>query len=134
MSKNAFEDFKMSAACEASSLLRQLAEPRPAGDSVKAAINRAARRVQFTAVRATAIWYRLARVIRAEEMDALRRAADQRREEQEGRHEYRELLDRLSILENRLATTDEDFFGPTLAAVGESMRQPRGARGPVDSE
>jgi hypothetical protein len=60
---------------EARNLVKRCAEPRPVGDSVKAAINRAAKRLGFTYSRTKDIWYCGARRIDASEMDRLRRSA-----------------------------------------------------------
>ena len=61
---------------EAEDLVRRCAEPRPAGDKVKAAVIRASRRLGFSFSRTKDIWYRNARRINATEMDQLRRTAD----------------------------------------------------------
>ena len=61
---------------EAQTLVRRCAEPRPAGDKVKAAVVRASRRLGFSFSRTKDIWYRDARRIGATEMDQLRRTAD----------------------------------------------------------
>jgi hypothetical protein len=61
---------------EAQALIRLCAEPRPAGDPVKAAIRRASLQLQMPFVRVRAIWYAEARRIDAEEMDRLRRGAE----------------------------------------------------------
>jgi hypothetical protein len=57
---------------EAAELVRQAAEPRPVGDSVKAAIRRAANKLGWPHSRVKNVWYREARRIDAHEMDALR--------------------------------------------------------------
>jgi hypothetical protein len=64
-----------SAIDEAQILVQQCAEPRPAGDQVKAAILRASRRLGFSFNRTKDLWYRDASRIDAEEMDMLRHAA-----------------------------------------------------------
>lgn len=74
----------MSASAEAATLVRELAEPRPIGDTVKAALRRAARLVGFSPGRTKAIWYGEARRINAEEIDILR-ATNARRREQIGK-------------------------------------------------
>lgn len=61
---------------EAQTLVRRCAEPRPAGDLVKAAIRRASQRLEIPYSRTRDIWYGDARRIDAEEMDRLRRAAE----------------------------------------------------------
>jgi hypothetical protein len=61
---------------EAQTLVRRCAEPRPAGDQVKAAVRRASRRLGLSFNRTRDIWYGQARRIDAEEMDRLRRRAE----------------------------------------------------------
>ena len=75
MSENLSEKLEMSSIAEASDLIRRAAEPRPVGDSVKAAISRAARKLGLTFSRAKSIWYGEAHRIDANEMDALRKQA-----------------------------------------------------------
>jgi hypothetical protein len=60
---------------EAQSLVRRCAEPRTAGESVKAAIRRVCRRLDLPFTRTRDIWYGDARRIDAGEMDRLRREA-----------------------------------------------------------
>ena len=61
---------------EARTLVRRCAEPRPANDSVKAAIRRASQRLEIPFSRTRDIWYGDARRIDAHEMDQLRREAE----------------------------------------------------------
>ena len=61
---------------EAQTLVRKCAEPRQAGDLVKAAIFRASRRLGFAFSRTRDIWYGDARRVDAAEMDRLRSVAD----------------------------------------------------------
>src|ERR1700694_2734257 len=61
---------------EAQILVRRCAEPRPAGDQVKAAVRRASQRLGIPFSRTRDIWYGDARRIDAEEMDRLRRGAE----------------------------------------------------------
>jgi hypothetical protein len=58
-------------------LARKCAEPRPAGDTTKAAILRSSHRLQLPFSRIKNIWYGEARRIDAKEMDRLRRVADE---------------------------------------------------------
>jgi hypothetical protein len=60
---------------EARNLVRNCAEPRPVGDSSKAAVNRAAKRLGFSVSRTKDIWYGHAARINAKEMDRLRTVA-----------------------------------------------------------
>lgn len=60
-------------ASEMQAIVRLAAEPRPAGDSTKGAIGRAARALKLTYRRAYAFWYLSERVrVTAEEADRLR--------------------------------------------------------------
>lgn len=106
---------------EASSLLRDLVAPPYPGESVKALIGRAARRSGLTFIRAKKLWYGEVRdnAIRAEEMDALRRAARVKQDEAESGliGELRELRARLARLETRLAQDGASVAGE---GVGES--------------
>lgn len=104
----------MSSVAEASILVRRLAEPRPAGDKVKAAIVRAARRCGLTYVRTREIWYENARRIEAREMDELRRRAE--------RAEVELAIANLVALRRSLATTDSDFHRPQIAALDDALR------------
>ena len=61
---------------EAQTLVRRCAEPRPAGDQVKAAVRRASQRLDIPFSRVRDIWYGDARRIDAHEMDKLRQEAE----------------------------------------------------------
>jgi hypothetical protein len=112
----------MSSACEASILVREIAEPRPVGDSVKAAIDRAARRLGFGYRRTKTIWYGEATKITAEEIDVLRRETARRRQEEIARAEALVVIDRMVALRSALASADEDFNRPLLDALDDSLR------------
>lgn len=122
----------MTAVAEASRLLREVAAPVPAGDSVKAAIGRAASRVgkriaphfaaRWHASRAEDIWRGEARGVWAEEMDAIRKAADAKAAE-EARSELAELDARLARIE-ALLVQDEDFHRPQVDAARAVARRP----------
>ena len=66
---------KTTAISEALTLVRCCAEPRLAGESVKAAIRRASQRLDFPFTRTKDLWYGDARRIDAGEMDRLRQEA-----------------------------------------------------------
>jgi hypothetical protein len=112
----------VSSLAEASFLLRRVAEPRPAGDSVKAALSRAWRRLpgwSFNRIRD--VWHADHRIrISADELDQLRRTAHQKAEHA-ARDEYRELLDRIARIEVRLAAQDADFHSPQIDALKSSV-------------
>jgi len=116
----------MSSIAEASILLRQVAEPRPVGDTVKAAITRASRRVSrflmqpMTSGRAEDIWRRQARLIRAEEMDAIRKAAGTDREVQEAKNVLAEIDARIARLE-ALLIQDADFHSDQVAQARKAL-------------
>lgn len=113
----------MSAVAEAAFRLRRIAEPRPVGDRVKAAINRAAQRVGMPAERVKALWYGETRLVRAEEMDAIRRA-DRAREakEQTARDQAAALGMLFAGVAERLRTGDEDFHREDVAALLDAAR------------
>jgi hypothetical protein len=62
---------------EARALIRQCAEPCKAGELIKEAIFRASRRLEMPLSRTRDIWYGDARRIDANEMDRLRRGAEE---------------------------------------------------------
>lgn len=94
----------MSPSSEASALLRELAQPAPAGAHIDVLIRKAARRVGFSFGRARSLWYELARRIDSDEMDALRRAvADQLGAEIELRTRCEQLTKEIEFLRARLA-------------------------------
>lgn len=98
---------KMNAIEEAARLIRGIAEPCPPGDSVKAAISRASRRIGWSFSRTRAIWYADARIrLAAEELDDLRSKARASQAEKE-RDLYHALLQRIARLESAVA------FDPT---------------------
>ena len=129
---NSSEIISMTAVAEAARLLRDVAGPAPVGDSKKAAISRAASRVakhipayfavRWHAGRAEDIWRGEARGVWAEEMDAIRRAADAKAAE-EARSELTELDARLARLE-ALLVQDEEFHRPQVDAVRAVARRP----------
>jgi hypothetical protein len=101
--------------------LRELADPRPGGDRVKAAIDRAAKRAGLSYWRAFDIWYGKARRVEEFERDAISEALNKKREEA-ARNEFHELKTRLLRLESILVQTDPDFHRPTVDGVREQMR------------
>lgn len=103
-----------------SDALKELAEPRPVGDLVKAAIGRAARITGLTYTRAFDVWYGKARRIDADEAHRIEQALQTKREE-EARNEIHDLRTRLLKMESRLAAQDSnvsrgpsDFARPRL--------------------
>lgn len=126
---NVTEFADMTGVSEASILLRRVAEPRPVGDTVKAAITRAAKRVSkhmrqpMSPSRAEDIWRREARRLDSEEMDAIRAAAKADHKVEEARNALAEFDARIARLE-ALLVQDEDFFRPQVDAAVEALRGP----------
>lgn len=114
MSDFPLEQSEMSSVVEASELVRRVAEPRAVGDSVKAAIVRAARRLGFPHSRTKDLWYAHARRIDADEMDRLR--------EEAGRVEARIAVAHLLGLRNSLTAADPDFHRPQIVALDDALR------------
>jgi hypothetical protein len=114
MSEFPSEQSEMSSSSEARALVRQVAEPREVGDSVKAAIVRAAKRLGFRFTRTKDLWYGDARRIDSDEMDRLRERA--------ARADARIAIANLLALRNRLATADADFHRPQIAALDDALR------------
>lgn len=110
MFDNASES-RVSALQEASSLVRRIAEPVPAGDSVKAAIGRASRRLNWGFCRVRSLWYADPRTkVSGDELNQLRRVA-----RKAAGHD--ELGQRIARLEAWAARTDPEFFGPSVDAL-----------------
>ena len=111
----------MSALVEASTIVRQLADPATAGYCVKAAINSAFNRLRkfnWTYNRVRDVWYARDKVsITADELTQLRRAARLAKDEQEAGNELSELRSRLARLESILQGVDAEFHSETLAAI-----------------
>ena len=111
----------MSALVEASTIVRQLADPATAGYCVKAAINSAFNRLRkfnWTYNRVRDVWYAREKVsITADELKQLRRAARLAKEEAEATDEIAQLRSRLARLENLLLTADEAFHSESITAM-----------------
>lgn len=99
--------------------LRELSEPWAPGDRVKAAIARAARLSGLSYWRCFDIWYGKARRVEAFEITAIADALERKRE-LEAKNELAQLRLRLSRLEARLLSTDEDFHRPQIDFLGRS--------------
>jgi hypothetical protein len=97
---------------EASVLVRRVAEPRTIGDSVKAAIVRASRRLGWRFSRTRDIWYAHARRIDAFEIDALRAAAA----------EAQMAAKRLLALRDALIAKDPAFHCDDIRALERALR------------
>lgn len=114
MFDNASES-RVSALQEASTLVRRIAEPVPAGDSVKAALKRVLRRLpntpNWTHSRVRSLWYGDRRCkVSGDELNELRRVARKTVGSDE-------LGKRIARLEAWAARTDPEFFGPSVDAL-----------------
>lgn len=122
----------MSAVTEAAHLMRHLAEPAVPGESVKAAIMRAARKAGVPAGLGKRLWYGEARRIDADTMDRLRERAALDHAALGGAVNARQaLLQRLAAVEAALGISVADDGGAVAAA---SSRPPRVAYRPLAGE
>jgi hypothetical protein len=111
---------------EARYLVRRAAEPCPAGDSVKAALRRAARRLQLNYSRARALWYGDERIkVSGDELEKLRRASVGRHEKSDAAND---LAARVEALERQLRDLamrmpqDADFYGSQADLIRDAAR------------
>jgi hypothetical protein len=113
----------VSTLAEASFLVRRIAEPCPAGDSAKAAIARAHRRLKtWTHNRVVDVWKSDRRIkISADEIEQLRIVA--RMKEEEARAvdpSIQELRIQLAYVQERLSRLDKDFYAEATQALSVS--------------
>ena len=99
---------------EAQALVRQCAEPRPAGDQVKAAILRASRGLGLPFNRTKDIWYGDVRRIDAEEMDRLRQVAE--------KTELAHAVAAIEVLKNRMLASCSSASRQVVAALNATLR------------
>ena len=104
----------VSAIEEAQALVRLCAEPRPAGDQVKAAILRASRRLEISFNRTRDIWYGDARRIDAEEMDRLRAGAQ--------KAEFTHAIASIVALKDRMLTSRSPASREAIAGLDGALR------------
>lgn len=107
-----------------SQAMKELAEPRPVGDSVKAAIVRVARITGIPYPRSFNIWYGRARRIDAHEAALIEQALQTKREE-EVRNEIHDLRTRLLKMESRLASESANGNRPMPYVMGRQLRRSR---------
>ncbi len=121
MAHKSWERDSMSSLVEASTIVRQLADPATAGYCVKAAINSAFHRLHkfnWTYNRVRDVWYARVKVsITADELTQLKRAARLAQEEKEAADDVAQLRARLARLESILLASDEAFHSETLSAL-----------------
>lgn len=114
--KSSLSEAKVSSAStvlsEMQGIVRSAAEPGTAGESVKVAINRAARTLGLGYSRARSYWYGEVKAVPAHEADALREA-------------------RLRILDQRIAHTERELLRLQLARENDAERTRRLSRAPA---
>ena len=99
---------------EAQTLVRRCAEPRPAGDIVKAAIRRASQRLEMPFSRTRNIWYGDARRIDAEEMDRLRRGAE--------KAELAQAIAAIEFITNKALTSPSSASHQIISSLHAALR------------
>lgn len=123
---------------EASELLRKIAGPRQADESLKAVLRRVGRKLEkWSHSRIRAVWYEDKRtVVRADEVEQLRALANvdrrDRRKEDDELQELRATVARLAKYEALLERIDAQFFGPEISSASDHAGKARellGSRG-----
>jgi hypothetical protein len=110
-----------------SQALKELAEPRPVGDSIKAAIVRAARIAGLPYPRAFNVWYDRARRIDDFEARKIEQALQAKRD-RELSNDIHELRARLLKVESRLAADAAESNRPRLGLSRQQDRRRSGDR------
>lgn len=116
---------KSSDISDAMRLVRIAAEPRPIGDSVKAAVNRAASHLRWSPTRTRDIWYGTARRVEVREMDRLR-DLERQKLAADFIAERRRNLEQLAVLRTRLQMRDPQFHAPDICALDWLLREAGG--------
>jgi hypothetical protein len=116
---------KMIGVVDYQQIVRRAAEPCPAGDSVKAAIGRAARRLRWKYTRTRAFWYADERInVKDFEADQLR-SADKEQSAGPVNHEVLARLESVEQMLRALASRlpqDEDFYRAQANLIGDAAR------------
>lgn len=99
----------MSEVFVASGMLRELSEPRPSGEFVKNAIERAGRLARLSYWRTSDLWYKKAHRVEEYELDQIREAL-RLKNEKAARNELHQAKLILARLEARLNAGDSDFY------------------------
>lgn len=122
----------MNALAEASFLVREMSKPCPPGDKVYLAVERAysliMRRAKadagfeylrkWTLNRAYELWKaKKTCVVSADELRELRAVARIQEQEEAERGEFAKLIERIAVLEHRLAAIDPEFHSEAVAAL-----------------
>ncbi len=116
----------MSACAEAYSLVREIAgmPVTPVGDAIQRVVSRLTPHIHMSVSRAKNLWYGEARLIRAEEIDALRlAAAEQRRKLEAGRAQVRHIAELYRAAAERLRALDPAFHGFEITRLEQQADQ-----------
>lgn len=117
---------------DASSMLREIAEPWSAGEKLKDALERTMRLTKLAYWRSFDIYYDKARKIEDHEIENLKEAL-RIKNERAARNELHDLKFRIARLEAMLsASRDPDFHSPDVDFTRELLRSPGGLGGAVD--
>jgi len=118
---------------EAAGLLREIAGPRHAGESIKSVFRRLSSELEdWTYGRIRAVWYADERVkVKSAEVEQLRVIAGRRAPQVNANEldELRATVQRLAKYEALLERIDADFFGPEVSAARDRAREARGGLG-----
>ena len=118
-------DKTMNACLEAHHLVREVAgmPATPVREAIQRAVSRLSPYLHMSAGRVEDLWYREARLIRAEEIDALRlAAAEQRKRLEAGRAQVRQIAALYLQAAERLRTLDPHFHGPEITRLEREAR------------
>jgi hypothetical protein len=108
-------------------LVRIAAEPRPVGDSVRAAIGRACRHLGWRYNRTREIWYGTARRIESHEMDRLR-SLEREADAKSAATERARYLEQIAVLRTRLQMRDPEFHRADCIALDWLINEIGGGR------
>lgn len=120
-------------ALEMHAIVRFAAEPPRPGETAKAAIRRAARRLRISYRRAYTFWYRQPAAVRAEEADALRAARLDLLALRQRQLEHELLAIRAELNEEDPRATPVDGFRAPVAQRNDPATEP-GVRGSSASD
>ena len=115
----------MNASTESYRLLREIAgmPVTPVGDAIQRVVSRLAPYIHISVSRAKSVWYGEARLIRAEEIDALRAAAaEQRRKVEAGHAQVRHIAILYLQAAERLRALDENYHCDEIARLEQQAR------------
>ncbi|MGM4967409.1 hypothetical protein AB7714_28205 [Tardiphaga sp. 1201_B9_N1_1] len=128
------ERMRSVALSEASGLLREIAGPRLAGESIKSVFRRLSDEIEDWAYgRVRAVWYSDPRVrVKSAEVEQLKLIAHRNAAQKVDVNDLDELratVQRLAKYEALLQRIDADFFGPEVSATRSQAGQARGFLG-----